>query len=105
MGQSVFGQRQYHKGQASVWRETRPDHSADSVNPYRVPPIIDLIESYMKENYNALWRKWSSGGAQYNFEYLCPINYTEINKWTKMNTACRCCNFDNQTSNNDSSHS
>ena len=98
---SVSMHKHYHLGLVAGWQEIQADVNADHTitNPYLpVPPIIDLIEFYIHENYNEMWQEWSSGGAQYNFGYLCPINEADINQWSTMLTVCGCGHAEDQTS-------
>ena len=99
MCRSVSMLNHFHQGLAAGWEEGQIDHNEGNTNPFLpIPPIIDLIEFYIHENYNEMWQEWSSGGAQYNFGYLCPINEADIDKWATMLTVCGCGHAEDQTS-------
>ena len=99
MCRSVSMLNHFHQGLAAGWEEGQIDHNEGNTNPFLpIPPIIDLIEFYIHENYNEMWQEWSSGGVQYNFGYLCPINEADIDKWATMLTVCGCGHAENQTS-------
>ena len=96
---SVSKHMSFHQGLVAGWQEGQTNHNEGDANPFLpIPPIIDIIEFYIKKNYNEMWQEWSSGGAQYNFGYLCPINEADINQWTTMLTVCGCGHAENQTS-------
>ena len=99
LAQTVNLWRAEAQGRAAGYRIARDqfgDHRAGAhVQPFSMPKIEELIENYIKKNYLFKWQEWRN-----NFNQICPIKPCDVNKWSKMNTACRQCNSQRPTDQN-----